>query len=129
MFREKALFLFCAGCEVEDFHKSSTPTGIHHWIFIHRSCKKLHLTNTITYLMHIHYVAQVGLSALALGLCWTGKVITHAQGVSVSGGRLERDPYSFCPFVVVRHLRTPEFLFFLPTPCFTVSQWMHVLGW
>ena len=36
-------------CRVQgwDFHKWCTPLGIHRWIFIHKSCKKLHLTNTI----------------------------------------------------------------------------------
>jgi len=28
----------------------------------------------------------------------------------------EEHTYSFCPFMVMHHLRIPEFLFFLPTP-------------
>ena len=84
-----------------------------------------------TYLMHIHYVTQVGSSAPAQQLCWANKVI-YACAAASEGlwcSFAEEDPYSFCPFMVVCNLRTAEFLFFLPTACFTVSQQTHVLGW
>jgi len=75
--------------------------------------------------------AQIGSSVLAQGLYWASKVTYACAGVP--GGLWwlfgKEDPYPFCPFMIMHCLRTPESLFFLPTPCFTVSQQMYVFGW
>jgi len=47
----------------------------------------------------------------------------------VSGGHLGRKtPTHFVLLLVMCHLRTPESLLLLPTPCLTISQQMYVLG-
>jgi len=48
-------------------------------------------------------------------LCWASKVFYACAGVSEGlwSSFGEEYPYSFCPFMVTHHLRTPKFLF----PC------------